>query len=172
MSPFCRIYHKNSVNHPKQADLTWPKKKKSQGIILAISCSNKATSVWLGQGVSSRRLSRISVSLHAPNATVSLSIGSSPINVQANGDFFCIFLRKNIYCRQHFGCSPTDYRKKLQQKLHWKGGAAACPLRRLQKHANASFLSVQSVISLFAIVTSLLFRKYYWAQRNPKMECL
>ena len=85
---------------------------------------------------------------------------------------FCIFLRKNIYCRQHFGCSPTDYRKKLQQKLHWKGGAAACPLRRLQKHANASFLSVQSVISLFAIFTSLLFRKYYWAQRNPKMECL
>ena len=32
-------------NHPKQAGLTWPKKKKSQGIILAISCSNMATSV-------------------------------------------------------------------------------------------------------------------------------
>ena len=32
-------------NHPKQAGLTWPKKKKSQEIILAISCSNKATSV-------------------------------------------------------------------------------------------------------------------------------
>ena len=36
---------KVSRNHPKQADLTWPKKKKSQGIILAISCSNKATPV-------------------------------------------------------------------------------------------------------------------------------
>ena len=32
-------------NHPKQAGLTWPKKKKSQGIILAISCRNKATSL-------------------------------------------------------------------------------------------------------------------------------
>ena len=32
-------------NHPKQAGLTWPKKKKSQGIILAISYSNKATSL-------------------------------------------------------------------------------------------------------------------------------
>ena len=40
-------------------------------------------------------------------------------------------------------------------------GAAACSLRRLQKHANASILSVQSVISLFAIFTSLLFRKYH-----------
>ena len=32
-------------NHPKRAGLTRPKKKKSQGIILAISCSNKATSL-------------------------------------------------------------------------------------------------------------------------------
>ena len=29
-------------NNQKHADLTWPKKKKSQGIILAISCTNKA----------------------------------------------------------------------------------------------------------------------------------
>ena len=32
-------------NHPKQADFYMAEKKKSQGIILAISCSNKATSV-------------------------------------------------------------------------------------------------------------------------------
>ena len=32
-------------NHPKRAGLTRPKKMKSQGIILAISCSNKATSL-------------------------------------------------------------------------------------------------------------------------------
>ena len=114
---FCRIYHKNSVNHPKQADLTWPKKRNRRGLSLRFLVVIRQHLSDLVRR-SSRRLSRISVSLHAPNATVSLSIGSSPINVQANGDFFCIFLRKNIYCRQHFGCSPTDYRKKLQQKLH------------------------------------------------------
>ena len=42
---FCRIYHKNSVTIRNKPTYTWPKKKKSQEIILAISCSNKATSV-------------------------------------------------------------------------------------------------------------------------------
>ena len=37
-------YYKKSqgCNHPKQADLNGRNKKKSQGIILAISCTNKA----------------------------------------------------------------------------------------------------------------------------------
>ena len=71
--------------------------------------------------------------------------------------FFAFSYEKTYTAASISAARPLITERSCNRSCIERVGSAACPLRRLQKHANASFLSVKSVISLFAIFTSLIF---------------
>ena len=122
MSPFCRIYHKNSVTIRNKPTWHDRKKRNRRGLSLRFLVVIRQHLSDLVRGsVIAQVVQDISEPLRSQCNSV-IVYRLEPHKCPSKWRFFCIFLRKNIYCRQHFGCSPTDYRKKLQQKLHWKGG--------------------------------------------------